>query len=224
MLTELLFVLAFPMPADVAETALDDSPVFNTEAWSYSREKVSDGKTFLERHVPAGDPEEHWQLVSVDGREPTKGQLEDFREKVQEEHVEQVEKQRGAGEGTSLLDDVKRDSLVFREETAESWVFSFTPKSETDDERLTSHLEGSLYIDKQSGFVRRLVVQSPAAFKPRFGVTIREFLIDSSFELHPAGELVYSSTHKKIRGSLLVVGSFDQDEQSRYRDYEKVER
>ena len=65
---------------DIAREAFDNMPRVTGE-WAFTRSRKDNDGSRVERFAPTAEPK--WQLLSVDGREPTGTELEEYAREVE---------------------------------------------------------------------------------------------------------------------------------------------
>jgi len=214
-------LLATPLCAseyeDIVERAfatMDDS---YEESWSFTEVSMREEVRYEASFDPRRKEEERWILVSVDGREPTKEETEDFLEEkaeiLEEEAMDERENEVDMAPGT----------LTLLEETGEYWLFSFVPADEEEGEKFMKHVDGTMKVVKEGHYVEFIDLRSPEPFKPAMGVKIKTFLTRITFgPAVPDGPVVPMSVDVRVEGSALFAIKFDEAETIQFLDYEYV--
>jgi hypothetical protein len=180
------------------------------ESWAFTEERVMEGVTAVGRYDPRTP--DQWQLMSVDGREPTASEIEDYLE-------QKANESRGdRRQGPDSM--VTPGSLSLTEETEDYWLFDFLPTVEGDQAAVMEYLDGDMKINKSGPIIEFIDVRSSEAFKPRFGVKINDFMTRMEFErLGGQGPVVPQSMHFSIDMKAFLM-NVDQAVTVQYRDYE----
>jgi hypothetical protein len=175
----LLIVITSPAGAEIhslVESAFARGSGSSSE-WAYTRTKVENGSTIVERFDPAGD-DGGWTLVEVDGKAPSNKQLKKYAAKI-----DQRESRDHPGE-IDFRDIVNVDTVTLVEETATDATYRFEPApDEEDDADPSAFLEGTLAVDKRESFVKSLELASIEPFSPATGVKINKMRVTMKFTL-----------------------------------------
>ena len=207
------------LPADLSaaaprlvEAVLANAPAAAEARCSYTRIKVEDDESRTERYRAGA--REPWQLLEVDGREPTPPELLDY--------------QLGAGDrdrrhplAFDLRSMVNPERWELKSETAEQAVFGFRlmPNEELDA-RLVEKVRGILVVDKARQRPVRIVIENtePAYVAPF--VRVAEYRQELTFDWEAdigAAALTQAETH--MRGRALGIKSLRRYKLVRYVDY-----
>jgi len=151
------------------------------EQWHYLRTRISEERTVVDRHDPTLPGPEHWQLVSIDGREPTEEELEEFNED-RADHSEDREK----ATAQMVLGAILPGSV--RPMTADTGTERYALDLQSPDgrrkgtyERLTGDLE---VRNSDSGpWISSVRVWNRETLRPVPGIRIDEARIRFDFEL-----------------------------------------
>ncbi len=185
--------------------------------WSYTRTTRNSEGTFIARFDPRMPDEPHWTLLSVDGRKPTDGEIEEF--------LDDVNRDRGGNGGDENGAEFTAGSLRLIEETDEYWWFSFLPPAESEeDAKFMNAVDARLKIVKKGHFVSHISMRNTDTIKPGKGVKIRKFETDLRFA--PACEgcpAVPRSVKAAVQGKALLLMKIDEEENIEFSDFERVE-
>ncbi|MEM1411975.1 MAG: hypothetical protein AAGH19_06395 [Pseudomonadota bacterium] len=150
--------------------------------WHYVRTRTSDDGVTIDRHDPTLPREERWQLVSIDGREPTEKELRRYR-RDREDAAERDEQERD----DELVKVLQPGSIQFLGEENGFQRFSYALQSpDGKREKVYAALEGELLIDPDDGgrpWVREVRVWNRETLRPFIGVRIDDAHMSFTFEL-----------------------------------------
>ena len=181
--------------------------------WAYTESRLEEGTLWVGRYDPRREEEGRWQLLSVDGREPTADEIEEY-----------LDDQDGPADSdeNSRTTRVNRNSLTLREEGDGYLLFDFDPAE--DDDEFMEHVDATLKIvTAAEPYVASMDMSSSKAFRPATGVKIHEFATHLTFApLHENGPVLPRSVRVKVRGGAYLVISFDEATSIDYSDYEYV--
>ncbi len=167
--------------------------------WAFKQTRIEEGRVWVGQYDPRKARGERWSLLSVDGREPTELEVEQYRDDQREP----------SSSGENLEATVNPDTVTYIGETDEHWLFAFVP--EDDDEAFFEHIQSSLKIDKNGRYLSELELRSDKPFKPAFGVKMKEFFTRLTFAPATAdGPVVLQSVDAKVRGRAFLVVNFDE--------------
>lgn len=209
--------LAKPGDEDRAPANLDDAPAdvraailrygnTDLEQWHYVRTRTTEEGTIVDRHDPTLPGAEHWQLVSIDGREPTGDELETF-EDDRADHSDDEETART----DYIIDVIQPGSIVFQGPFDGAERYGYLLRSpDGKREKTFLRLEGDILI--QAGddgpWVRTVRVWNTETLRPIIGVRIDEVMMSFHFELQD-GYLLPSRVEAQWKGEFLMLKNID---------------
>jgi len=196
-LPALLFVLALPpgVPrasaeefdagrwSPAAEPALQAITRYlatDLEQWQYRRLNVYKGTVRVDLHAPRRPGAEHWQLISVDGREPMEDEREDYEDDRSDHSGEKRE--RLAGDYVAAM--IVPGSVTLVRETMTHQVFEYDMRSPDGRfERVFEGLRGDLQLLRgaESPRAERVRVWNTKPVRPFPGLTFTRVLMDFRF-------------------------------------------
>lgn len=181
--------------------------------WAYTESRLEEGTLWVGRYDPRREEEGRWQLLSVDGREPTAEEIEEYRD--EQDGPDESDK-------NSRTTRVDRNSLTLREEGDDYLLFDFDPAE--DDDEFMENVDAMLKIVTASEpYVASMDMSSRKAFKPAAGIKIHEFATHLTFApQNENGPVLPRSVRVKVRGRAYLVISFDESTSIDYSDYEYV--
>jgi len=153
----------------IAREAFANMPRVTGE-WAFTRTREDNDGSRVERFDPAADPK--WQLVSVNGREPTEEELRDYAEEV-EQRLAREEGRPGDNDFDGLAADEGWELL---EEDDRRVTWRFRPAAgATDREGTAKHLQGEMTILKSVPYVESFRLYSDEPFRAKVIAKIERF-------------------------------------------------
>ncbi|MGI9239092.1 MAG: hypothetical protein ACR2QZ_16960 [Woeseiaceae bacterium] len=196
----------------IFQTALDSVEFDFDERWAFTETRIDSEHVWVGRFDPRRSPSERWQIVSVDGREPTDKEVEGFLKEKAHDHSGGGDKQVNAM--------VEKDSIRLIEETSQYWLFGFTPE---DDQAVMDSVDATIRVNKNTGQLQYIDIRNHKSIKPGYGVKISKLITRLTFG--PAiegGPVVPLSTQVEVKGRAYFVISFDEEELTRNSEFEYV--
>ena len=219
MIRPLLFAACLAVPnahaledyEGIFEKAVDAVDFEFDRTWAYTETQVTSEHVWVGRYDPRRPSNERWQLITVDGREPTGDELEEYGNEKAHDHS------RDGDDRVNTL--VEPDSVRFIEETADYWLFGFSP----DAEEIMDSVDATIRINKANGHLEYIDIRNHETIKPAFGMKISKLITRLTFG-HAAegGPVVPISTQVEVKGRAYLVVSFDEQEVLRNSDFEYV--
>lgn len=187
--------------------------------WAYSETATEEGVTVVGRYDPRRPVGSRWALVSVDGRQPTPEELEDYLEDKDDDQGNERD-----DDDNDARDFVNVDSLQLLEETNQYWLFDFTPNLDDEDDDTREFMDqvtGTLKVVKDGLYVESLELRNERPIKPAFSVKISRFFTRLTFGPAAAGgPIVPKTMDVQVKGRAAVLIRFDEAESIHYSDYE----
>ena len=220
----LTLLLAAPVVADehvtLVEQAISNLSHDYHAEWAFTESSMEDGVTFVGRYDPRLRRDERWTLLSVDGREPTRDETEDYRDDKEDEF-------RHHDDGDNEIDIVDLNTLSLIEETDDYLLFRFVPFPDDDEDEeareFMQHVDGTIKIVRNGLYPEYIDLRNDKPIRPAFSVKISRFLTRLTFG--PAagdGPIVPLTIEVEVKGRALLVVKIDESEIVRYSDYEYV--
>lgn len=188
---------------------------FDGSHWVFTETIESSEGTFVGRHDGRLDENQRWTLLSVDDREPT--------DEERDEYLSEKRKDDDDDDG-SIADMVNVGSMNLKDETESRWLFEFSPiGDDEDDSDFLEHVEGEIEISKNLRHISSIRLQSDKPFKPHFTVKISEFLTHLRFgSVANHSQIVPLQIKVKIKARALLVKGVEEESVITYSDYEFV--
>jgi hypothetical protein len=164
-----------------AREALVDTPLlfrdallFSTatdlEQWHYLRTRHGEERVIVDRHDPTLPGEAHWQLVSIDGREPTEDERREY-EKDRADHSDADER----ANNEDWVKVIAPDSVHLLETEGDARRFGYRMQSpDGRREKLFAGLAGDLLVvdDADPAWIREVRLWNTEILRPALGVRI----------------------------------------------------
>ncbi len=226
-----LLILLGPAAAIAAEdyAALFESAVENVtweypEDWAYTETRQSNESIQVGRFDPSRPEAERWSLLSVDGREPTTEEIEEFLEEKDGERGFMSGDEDDEEEDDGVRTMVEPGSLQLIEETSTHWLLRFVPEADDEDEeKFLEKLSGTVRIAKDGRHLEYIDISADKPVKPAVGVKIRNF--NTRFEFSRTldeGPIVPVAFRFRIKGRAFLAVGFDEAQMVEFSDFESV--
>ncbi len=192
-----------------AVTALDSG---YHEEWAFTETKLEDEKLWVGRFDPSRPKNERWSLLSVDGRDPSDDEIDDYLGDQDDP---------SGGDESSVSAMIEPGSVRLIEETDDFWRFAFVPSD--DDEAFLRNVDSTLRIMKDGRYLAEIELVAQRPFKPGFGVKFDEFLTRLTFApVADGGPIAPRTVDVKVKGRAVLVFRFDETTALAYSDFEHV--
>jgi hypothetical protein len=195
---------------EIFERAVDAVDFEFDRSWAYTETRIDSEHVWVGRSDPRRPSSERWKLMTVDDREPTANEIEEYRKEKRHDH---------SGNGDRRVEAmVEPGSIRLIKETDEHWLFGFNP--DDDDERVMDSVESTIRINKADGRLEYIDLRNHSPMKPAFGVRISKLITRLTFG--PAaddGPVVPLSTQVEAKGRAYLFVSFDEQELYRNSDF-----
>lgn len=187
--------------------------------WSYTRTEEDQDGVYVGRYDPRQPESERWTLITVDGREPSADETEDYLE------------QRNRAQASDPDDDEKglssimaKGSAVLLDETDSFWLFGFKPLGDSEDDKaFMESVDGTLKIVKDGHYVAEISLQNSSPIKPAKGVKIKAFFTRLAFApIEDGGPALPRSIQASIQGKAFLVMNIDETETVTFSEFEQV--
>ena len=213
-----IFAGEYDAIVEKAVEAIDND--FHRE-WAFTESTLEEELIFTGRYDPRLPEGERWTLLTVDGREPTDEELDDYLDDKEDEYQWDNDEDDGS-DPTEIID---KNTLELIEETDEHWLFSFTTNNEDMDEdeemEFMEQLTATLKIVRDGHYLEYIDLRNEKAIRPAFSVRISDFRVRLTFGPAAAdGPIVPLSEDVSIKGRALLLVTFNEKESTRYSDFE----
>lgn len=208
----------YPLPL---QKALDTMNRADLKDWAYTRTTVSPKVRIVERYDPKKPEAKQWILSSIDNREPTATEQEEYHQKRMKALQRDRETKKDKNDeqaGTMSLDlnsMIKPGSLRMMTEDPTTIVYAFRPQSEKDDDKvMMENLSGLLHIntEKPEGFyIEELTLSSEKPFSPAFSVKVTLFSTRMTFRpIEPNGPFFPAEITTRFQGKAFYFKTIDE--------------
>ena len=191
----------------------------NLEEWRYRRTRISEDGVTVDLHDPTQPGEAHWELVSIDGREPTEKERRDYN-KDRADHSLEEERAR-AEEAMSIL---VAESLELVENTDGHQRYSYRLQSPNGKrERTFERLTGELLVVEPAGeaWVREIRVWNREILRPWIGLRVDEAGLEFRFHIQD-GWVLPQQVLAHWSGEFLGLKDIERRYQFTLGDFERV--
>lgn len=150
--------------------ALLYSTATDLEQWHYLRTRYGEERTIVDRHDPTLPGEEHWQLVSIDGREPSEEERRDY-DKDRADHSDADER----ADNENWVRVIVPDSVRLLGAEGDARRFAYRMQSpDGRREKLFAGIEGDLLVvdDADPAWIREVRLWNTETLRPALGVRI----------------------------------------------------
>ena len=183
------------------------------QSWSYTETSVESDITLVGRYDPRRPSGERWMLLSVDGREPTAAEIEEYADDKADDN--------GDDDNNGVNTMVDSGSLELLEETDDHFLFSFAPSD--DDEDFLEHLDATVKIIKDGPYIEYIDMHNPEPFRPRMGVKVSNIVTRLGFgPAAEGGPIVPRFIDVRIKLRAFFIINVDEEISIFYSDYEFV--
>ena len=147
--------------------------------------KDDESTTTINRITPSNNPK--WDLLSVNGKTPTKKDLKKFKKRMKKQADDEKE--------DPFVSILNLESLTHFSSTDEFEIFAFDPVFSAFKEESKKDIDGRVYVDKE-GVIQKIKINAPESFKPVFGATMNTFLLEYTVSYHLSR--AYIEDHKLL--------------------------
>lgn len=198
----------------VVKAVLENDVEGAEERCSYTRTVIEDGETKRERYH-AGELVSAWELLAVDGREPTPSELRRYARKAKE-----LDRRHPLEFDLREMVDPDHWQLQSESETQAVYEFRLRPDEELDA-RLVDKVRGELVVDKTRLQPVRITIENtePAYVAPL--VRVAQYAQELAFDWDPAvGASVLRERETRMRGRAVAFKVIERHKTVRYSDYQ----
>ncbi len=199
-----------PVPPELDE-ALARLSTNAPRGWGFTQTSEGEGRSRVERYVPLGPTPARWELLQMDGRAPTDGELESYRKN-------QVLRE-GANPAPNVKEQIDRATCekVGDEGDRSTWRFRLVPGTK---DAWAPHMAATFTLHRPSGTIETVELASFEPFSPMFLTNIAEARTTMRYSL-PDGDRpsLLQEIIVKVRGSAWFFRSLDSHLTVRYSDY-----
>lgn len=197
----------------IFERAVESVDFDFDKSWAYTETQVGDEHVWVGRFDPRSPAGERWQLLTVDDRQPTDDEIEEYRKDKAHEHSDKGDKRVNAM--------VEPDSVRLIEEADDYWLLGFSP--EEDQKDFMDSVDATIRVSKADGHLEYIDIRSHKTIRPTIGVKISRLVTRLTFgRAGEEGPIVPLSTQVDVKGRAFLFISFDEQELFRNSDFEYV--
>ena len=188
--------------------------------WSYTHTQEDSEGIYIGRYDPRLPESGRWRLISVDGREPTGEETEDYLDQQADKRDRESD-----DDDNSFESIVKNRSVALIEEADSYWLFSFEPEPDSEDDReFMEAVHGTLKVVKDGHYVALITLQNTDTIKPGKGIKIEEFLTRLEFApIQDGGPVLPHSVQATVKGRAFFVIRIDETETVKFSDFERAD-
>ncbi|GGQ34557.1 hypothetical protein [Shewanella litoralis] len=184
--------------------------------WQYSQHTVMPDMTRVEQFNASLPDSERWILVSENGENPDKKRLQEYREHQQELLQDKDENTHEL----AFSDLINLSTLALVDEEGDSVAFTFTPNIDKLD---NNALTGTIYLDKRSKQLRKILISNTDELNPAFSVTLTKFELELGFDVFE-GLVMPAHTSTIINGTAAIFKSLDSIHKVTYSEYKILDK
>jgi hypothetical protein len=208
-------VAAASLPPELAE-ALERLNTDAPDGWSFTQTTEAENRTRIERYRAVGPEASRWQLLEVNGREPSETELDRYRK-------EQNLRARGEP-APNVKHQINRETAeLIREEGERSvWRFQLLP---AHGDAWAAHMAATFVLHRPTRTIEQVELAARESFSPRWLTNIHEARTVMRYSL-PEAETpaLLQEIVVRVRGRVWGFRSLDSDMVVRFSDYEKGRR
>jgi hypothetical protein len=202
-----------PLPPEL-EAALDSLQTDAPRGWAFTQKSEGSGRSRVERYEPIGPGPARWRLLEVDGREPTAGELENYRK-------QQILRE-GAESAPNVKHQIDRTTGELIEDDGERarWRFRLLPAA---DDSWGPYMAATFTLHRPTGTIERVELASLAPFSPMFLTQVEQARTTMRYSL-PEGDrpALLEEIQVQVRGRAWIFRSLDSDLTVQFSDYQYV--
>ncbi|MGB0936675.1 MAG: hypothetical protein ACPGTQ_04410 [Colwellia sp.] len=202
--------------------AIEDISESSRKHWqvtiAHYENEEGDISSRIEQYSPSKKSEELWTLLRQNGNAPTDKQRKAFTEmKNQETRVKKDKK----SFTLSLKKLVKTDTLSKVSENDKEIVLAFNVEIEKLGDDARGKLFGTLYYNKEHGFIERISIVNKEEFSPLFSASIESFSLNFYFT-KIGNAILPSKQEMAMTGTFAYFSEIDEVSTVTYSGYKKV--
>lgn len=148
------------------------------ENWQFTITQVEneegDVSTSTQSHDPSREPNQKWQLVSLNGEAPSDRKRKKYSKKMHTEY--------GSYRPRNFFDNIVMDSLQLAHKTEEHLTFEFDVVTEEFGDDANDKLRGQFILNREQNFIESLTINNTESFSPQFLVTVSHLTLDLRYE------------------------------------------
>lgn len=183
---------------------------------TYTDNTAEAPKTYSVRFDPTRPENDRWIALSPTMEELSKEERKSFKSRL---------KNANDADGMLVYDGLAKalPSARLLSDDGEKAIFAAVPADEEMPEKMREKLEMSIYLDKESGFVSQIDVNSTGSFKPAPVAKVEEFSAVQRYEMIPEfGLPLLVRADNSVSGEAMFQ-DFRQDTTSIYSDFVAID-
>jgi hypothetical protein len=180
------------------------------DGWAFTESRLSDDTVWVSHFDPRRPEGKRWQLLSVDGREPTGRERREFAHDKEDSDT---------SDNDQRLDIVGIETLELIAEDDEAWLLRFVP--DEDEVEFIENIDATVRIIKDGRYLESVDLHNNTDIKPGWGTKISTFIV--RFNFGPAvddGPIVPQRMKIQVGGSVLLFIGIAETEIIEYSNFE----
>ena len=215
--------LDLPSVVDKALNRFEQTPRYD---WSFVKESHEDEEGELtelkEIFTPSGALADGWQLVTYNGKPPSKKRLKKYRKNIQKRYAQETNSKAEEGEEQSFSINIRNliemDSLTLSSETETQWVIAFNVLFNEMGIDAEGNLDGLLYLDKRAGYIEKIAISNNDSFSPAFSAKITQLNLTLAFT-NIEENILPLEVSMIMKGTFAFMAEINETQTTRYTDY-----
>lgn len=201
------------------ELAIEKFEQTQRRHWAYKviryENEEGDISSSTEFHTPSEEVKKRWRLIEINGKTPTKKQIDKFiNKKIKQESKTSEER----NYSFSLRELINLDSLKFISENKQSKIISFNVYLSKLGEDAKGKLRGTLSYNKAEQYIEKVIIENTAEFSPIFSASISAFKL--TFAFTNINDNILPAQHDmEMKGSFAFFTEIDETSSDQYLDY-----
>jgi len=187
----------------------------NLDPWSFEAIERNNSKTVHMIYRPVQNGLGMIELINIDGNPPTEKEKENFAKDHKPRKPKNMEKS-----GAELLDMMVEGSLQYRSSDNGLSTYSFIPQFKFDKTPSSAFpLTGQIEYDEIQQSIISFHVSTREPFSPKWGMSVINFDLKLTFNLHESGTVILQNTQTRFSGKAFWLIPIRMDTEVTYFDY-----
>jgi len=216
------------------EKAFEEAILTSYKNWAVTVTATDKDETIVERIDYSQTGDNRWQLISIDGKKPSKSKVKKYLKNKRKEQKAEIKyrQKNNLDESTkylvnkSLIPEVRPGTITLINQTEKQSVFHFRPlMNDSEEKEMEAHLYGEMTVNKSSATVEKIRLFSKEPFDVN-SAKIKKF--DQTMTFASANTTVQGRALNFIQSLKIIIkgkamGMFNFDEVStiNFTGYEK---